>query len=43
MLTTATDADPQMVSEVKLDTDSKMKFVLVGASDGDPGLDFTKG
>ncbi|MEO5917034.1 MAG: tetratricopeptide repeat protein [Luteolibacter sp.] len=35
--------DSQMVSAVTLDGDSKMKFVLVGAPDGDPGLDFTKG
>ncbi len=35
--------DSQMVSAVTLDGDSKMKFILVGAPDGDPGLDFTKG
>jgi hypothetical protein len=38
-----TSDDSQMVSAVTLDNDSKMKFVLVGAPDGDPGLDFTKG
>ena len=32
-----------MVSAVRLDSASKMKFTLVGAPDGDPGLDFTKG
>ncbi len=34
--------DSQMVSEVTLDTDKKMKFILIGAPDGDPGLDFTR-
>jgi len=33
----------QMVTAVTLDGDSKMKFVLVGGPDGDPGLNFTKG
>jgi hypothetical protein len=30
-----------MVSAVTIDG-SKMKFTLVGAPDGDPGLDFTR-
>ncbi len=34
--------DSQMVSAVSLDGDSKMKFVLVGAPEGDPGIDFAK-
>jgi hypothetical protein len=34
--------DSQMVSEVTLDADKKMKFILVGAPDGDPGLDFIR-
>ncbi len=38
-----TSDDSQMVSSVTLEGDSKLKFVLVGAPDGDPGLDFTKG
>ena len=38
-----TSDDAQMVSEVTLDDDTKMNFVLIGAPDGDPGLDFTKG
>jgi len=38
-----TSDDSQMVSEINLTTDSQMKFVLLGAPDGDPGLDFTKG
>jgi len=32
----------QMISSVTLDNDT-MKFVLIGAPDGDPGLNFTKG
>jgi hypothetical protein len=34
--------DSQMVSEVTLSGDSTMKFVLVGAPEGDPGLEFKK-
>ncbi len=34
--------DAQMVSEVSLKDDKQLKFVLVGAPDGDPGLEFTK-
>ena len=37
-----TGDDSQMVSEVSLSSDTAMKFVLVGAPDGDPGLDFKK-
>ena len=37
-----TSDDSQMVSEVALPDDKQMKFVLIGAPDGDPGLDFTK-
>ena len=37
-----TAEDSQMVSEVSLPTDQTMKFVLVGAPEGDPGLDFNK-
>jgi len=35
--------DSQMVSAVTLDGESKLHFVLIGAPDGDPGLDFKKG
>ena len=42
LLVLTTD-DTQMVSSVSLAKDSELKFVLVGAPDGDPGLDFTKG
>ena len=38
-----TSDDSQMVSAFTLDGASKMKFTLVGAPDGDPGLDFKKG
>jgi len=34
--------DTQMVSEVSLQDDKQMKFVLVGAPEGDPGLEFNK-
>jgi hypothetical protein len=37
-----TTEDSQMVSEVTLSNDKQMKFVLVGAPEGDPGLDFKK-
>ena len=37
-----TSEDSQMVSEVTLASDTAMKFVLVGAPDGDPGLEFKK-
>jgi tetratricopeptide (TPR) repeat protein len=32
----------QMVTAVSLEGDTKMKFLLVGGPDGDPGLSFTK-
>jgi tetratricopeptide (TPR) repeat protein len=38
-----TSDDTQMVCEVALDGDQQMKFNLIGAPEGDPGLDFTKG
>jgi hypothetical protein len=38
-----TSDDSQMVSAVTLDGNTKLHFVLIGAPDGDPGLDFTKG
>jgi hypothetical protein len=38
-----TSDDSQMVSAITLDGDAKLNFVLIGAPDGDPGLDFTKG
>ena len=41
LLVLSTD-DAQMVSAVSMEGDGKMKFILVGAPDGDPGLDFTK-
>jgi hypothetical protein len=34
--------DTQMVSAVGIDEDGKMHFMLIGAPDGDPGLDFTR-
>jgi tetratricopeptide (TPR) repeat protein len=37
-----TSDDTQMVSEVELKDSGNMRFVLVGAPDGDPGLDFVK-
>lgn len=37
-----TAEDSQMVSEVSLKDDASLKFVLVGAPDGDPGLEFTR-
>jgi len=37
-----TGEDSQMVSEVTLASDKEMKFVLVGAPEGDPGLEFKK-
>jgi tetratricopeptide (TPR) repeat protein len=37
-----TSDDTQMVSAIDLKADGKMHFTLVGAPDGDPGLDFTK-
>jgi hypothetical protein len=42
LLVLSTD-DSQMVSAVSMEENGKMKFILVGAPDGDPGLDFTKG
>lgn len=41
LLVLSTD-DSQLVSAVSMDDDGTMKFILVGAPDGDPGLDFTK-
>ncbi len=38
-----TTEDTQMVSVVSMPEDSEMNFFLVGAPDGDPGLDFRKG
>jgi hypothetical protein len=38
-----TSDDTQMVCAVSLEGGSKLHFVLIGAPDGDPGLDFTKG
>jgi tetratricopeptide (TPR) repeat protein len=35
--------DSQMVCSVTLDGEGNMKFVLIGAPDGDPGLHFVKG
>jgi tetratricopeptide (TPR) repeat protein len=37
-----TSDDSQMVSAVELKDGQKMHFVLIGAPDGDPGLDFVK-
>jgi tetratricopeptide (TPR) repeat protein len=37
-----TSDDTQMVSEVEMKEAGKMHFVLIGAPDGDPGLDFVK-
>jgi tetratricopeptide (TPR) repeat protein len=37
-----TGDDTQMVSEVTMMDSGKMRFVLIGAPDGDPGLEFTK-
>jgi hypothetical protein len=37
-----TSDDTQMVSEVEMKDGGKMRFVLIGAPDGDSGLDFTK-
>ncbi|MEI6676745.1 MAG: hypothetical protein WCO57_16360, partial [Verrucomicrobiota bacterium] len=37
-----TSDDSQMVSEVTLKDDKQLKFVLVGAPEGDPGLEFKK-
>jgi tetratricopeptide (TPR) repeat protein len=37
-----TSDDSQMISVVTLADDKSMKFTLVGAPDGDPGLDFAK-
>lgn len=42
LLVLTTD-DMQMVSAVEMKDDGKMHFSLVGAPDGDPGMDFTKG
>ncbi len=37
-----TGKDSQMISEVTLTGDKDMKFVLIGAPEGDPGLEFKK-
>ena len=37
-----TSDDTQMVSAVEMKDGSKLHFTLVGAPDGDPGLDFVK-
>jgi len=37
-----TSDDSQMVSEVTLKNDKELKFVLIGAPEGDPGLEFKK-
>ncbi|MBJ7396921.1 MAG: tetratricopeptide repeat protein [Akkermansiaceae bacterium] len=37
-----TSDDTQMVSAIEMKDSSKLHFTLVGAPDGDPGLDFTK-
>ena len=37
-----TSDDTQMVSAVEMKDAGKMHFVLIGAPDGDPGLEFTK-
>ena len=37
-----TSEDSQMVSEVSLTGSAAMKFTLIGAPDGDPGLEFKK-
>ena len=42
LLVLSTD-DSQLVSAVSMEGEGKMKFILVGAPDGDPGLEFTKG
>ncbi len=34
--------DSQMISEIAIKDDKQMHFTLVGAPDGDPGLDFVK-
>jgi tetratricopeptide (TPR) repeat protein len=41
LLVLTTD-DSQMVSELTLKEDKQMKFVLIGAPDGDPGLEFVR-
>lgn len=41
LLVLTTD-DSQMVSEVTLKDNKELKFVLIGAPEGDPGLDFKK-
>jgi tetratricopeptide (TPR) repeat protein len=37
-----TSDDTQMVSAIEIIEGGKLKFVLIGAPDGDPGLEFTK-
>ena len=37
-----TSDDSQMVSAIEIIDGGKLKFVLIGAPDGDPGLEFTK-
>ncbi len=41
LLVLTTD-DSQLVSAVSMEGDGRMRFILVGAPDGDPGLEFTK-
>jgi tetratricopeptide (TPR) repeat protein len=38
-----TSDDTQMVSAIEMKAEGKLHFMLVGAPDNDPGLDFTKG
>lgn len=35
--------DAQMISEIRMSEDDTLHFELIGAPEGDPGLDFTKG
>ena len=42
LLVLTTD-DSQLISEISLLDDNSMKFMLVGAPEGDPGLEFKKG
>jgi hypothetical protein len=34
--------DSQLVSAIEMKEEGKLHFMLVGAPDGDPGLEFTK-
>ena len=42
LLVMTTD-DTQMIAELVRKDDKNMKFTIIGAPDGDPGLEFTKG